>query len=1077
MSNPIHLDVQKTFEAKGLQAVFREVLGWDASANEFESFPTSLATVRGEKIASLLNGVVVFRFDFSGQPAVVPSLQKEISRAVGARYVERLLVFETDDSTTWLWPKKTASGALTHEKLIVPSKTLPLYLAQRLSALRFSSADHMRGVSIQELREKLRGSFDTSTVTKKFFDRFKRQHEDLASSIKGLTPEEAGSYATLLLNRLMFIYFLQKKEFLNSDSNYLRTCLRQIQSLEQPASFYGFYRDLLLVLFFEGLNKKERDFSAPQIQKIIGQVPYVNGGIFGETELERNKRIDVPDKVFESIFDFFDSFTWHLDTRPTGKADEINPEVIGYIFEQYINFTAGGKKENGAYYTKQDVTGYMVSQTLVPRILDLLFENGLDPLALVHASKDRYIFDSMLHGWNADEGEWHTAPSNLHKLWLDDPKGWGDLDDAKQNTDLCLPGESWVEMFHRRERVGQLRRQISNGEISEVNELITLNLNGQLLLLDALQTLDSEADLKQIWERLSTLSIIDPTCGSGAFLFAALEVLEDVYSALIDVAEELSIKSEFAQMLIREIALHPNRRYFIRKKASLSNLFGTDLMPDAIETAKLRVFLALASCLDSTSEMEPLPDLDFNFKAGNLIVGIQGLQDVDRISEGDLTSQLELRQLEPLISDYSNKYGEFVRELIGNEGDTAPAKASLSLLNKSIRFECDQVLARLLFIPPDEVKSWISEKRPFHWFAEFPQVFARGGFDVVVGNPPYVKRSECDVNDFRGYLTHESPDLFAVCYERSLSLLSTSGRHSFVVMLNLAFSPSFGPLRKVIASREGSEWWSTYGKRPDSLFAGVQVVNTILTVAVGTTKMSTAHRIFSKESRLSLFETLDFYPITRSGKDIPLRGGMANLIAERIRDAKLLSPVRQSEATISVRLTGRYWFPGLPTAPLLLDDKMQPTHTTDPRVPSVQLYEGEDKSIALASLVGKLGYLWWSSTGDDFHTKTSETIQPRVLALSVPSTSALKSSAEAVLESGMTAAFASRNAGWLQSNIRWTSVRDKTDVFDKELLDSLGLGEEWRNLNIWYRQVMKSTGENSNGVVIPEGLARQIFGV
>lgn len=1074
MSKPIHQLVKETHEQKGLQAVFRDVLGWDTTSGQEETFATSLPAVKGQKLASLLNGVVVFSFDFSDQKSVSPSFQKEISRAVGVRYAERLIVINNQDSTTWLWPKKTSSGTLTHEKLIVPANSLPLFLAQRLAALRFTAEDHMRGISVQELREKLRGSFDTSTVTKKFYDRFKNQHQELAASIKGLSQDDAGSYATLLLNRLMFIYFLQKKEFLNSDPNYLRTCLRKLQELDQSVNFYNFYRDLLLVLFFEGLNKKERDFKTPQIRTIIGQVPYVNGGIFGETELERNHQIEVPDAVFESIFDFFDSFTWHLDTRPTGKADEINPEVIGYIFEQYINFTAGGKKENGAYYTKQDVTGYMVGQTLVPRILDVLVENGMNPLAQVPLSNDRYIFDSMLHGWDTEKSSWHTAPENLNRVWLEDPIGWHELDEADLDPILCLPGESWVEMFHRRERVEKLRIKLSSGEISEVNELITLNLNGQLLLLDAIQTIDSEADLRAVWERLSTLSIIDPTCGSGAFLFAALEILEDVYSAIVDVAEELSSRSVFAQQLIDDVAKHPNRRYFIRKKASLSNLYGTDLMPDAIETAKLRVFLALASCLDSKDQMEPLPDLDFNFKAGNLIVGIKDLNDIDRISEGDLTSQLELRQLEPLIVEYSEKYGEFVEGLIGNDVDATSAKRSLTSLNNSITAECDQVLARLLFIPQKETSAWIDEKRPFHWFAEFPQVFSRGGFDVIVGNPPYVKRSETDVSDFRGYRTADAPDLFAVCYERSLSLLSDAGRHSFIVMLNLAFSPGLNTLRKVISDRSGSEWWSTFGKRPDSLFSGVQVVNTILTISRGSTCASSCHQIFSKESRKSLFQTLDYYGISREGSDIPLRGGVANGIADRIRVAAGADR-RIGQETIAVRLTGRYWFPAIPNAPFVLNEELELTDDLDPRVPEVNLFEDEKRLVALATLVGKIGYLWWSSTGDDFDTKVSETLQPRLFALEAPFSPLLQTYADAILESGMRAAFASKNAGWYQSNIRWTSVRRETDLFDLELMKETGLESEWRNLNIWYRKVMKSTGENNNGVALSPELARRVF--
>ncbi len=95
------------------------------------------------------------------------------------------------------------------------------------------------------------------------------------------------------------------------------------------------------------------------------EVPYVNGGIFETHSIEVRYKIQVRDEYFERIFEFFDDFTWHLDTRPTGNSNAINPDVLGYVFEQYINLTAAGRRENGAYYTKQDVTGYMASTTLV----------------------------------------------------------------------------------------------------------------------------------------------------------------------------------------------------------------------------------------------------------------------------------------------------------------------------------------------------------------------------------------------------------------------------------------------------------------------------------------------------------------------------------------------------------------------------------------------------------------------------------------------------------------------------------------------------------------------------------------
>lgn len=98
---------------------------------------------------------------------------------------------------------------------------------------------------------------------------------------------------------------------------------------------------------------------------MLGKVPYLNGGLFDVHELEeREQNIQIPDEAFEHVFEPFDAYSWHLDDRPMRADNEINPDVLGYIFEKYIN-----QKEMGAYYTKDDITGYIARNTLLPVIL------------------------------------------------------------------------------------------------------------------------------------------------------------------------------------------------------------------------------------------------------------------------------------------------------------------------------------------------------------------------------------------------------------------------------------------------------------------------------------------------------------------------------------------------------------------------------------------------------------------------------------------------------------------------------------------------------------------------------------
>ena len=170
----------------------------------------------------------------------------------------------------------------------------------------------------------------------------------------------------------------------------------------------------LLRLFHEGLGQPEAQ-RAPDLAALLGRVPFLNGGLFDQHELEReNPDIVIPDAAFEGVFEFFDAYSWHLDERP-GKADnEINPDVLGYIFEKYVN-----QKQMGAYYTKEDITGYISRNTVIPFLFDaarkecpVAFGPDGGVWRLLQEDPDRYIYPAVGHGiaWNARQPE---APVRL----------------------------------------------------------------------------------------------------------------------------------------------------------------------------------------------------------------------------------------------------------------------------------------------------------------------------------------------------------------------------------------------------------------------------------------------------------------------------------------------------------------------------------------------------------------------------------------------------------------------------------------------------------------------------------------
>ena len=1064
--------IRDTFNEKGLKKTLLEGMLWGLPATQSVSINVDGSVVTVEVLAELPGAA------FLQTKAPSPDATgwfKQVDRELAKRFPERLIRFQHSKEDSWFWPKKLASGSLSYERLITGHNRLPDYLAQRLAGLAFTAKDHqtLGAINPVSVKEKIRGQFESSKVTSDFFKKFKEKHELLSEAISGIpSVDEASSYSTLILNRLMFIYFLQKKEFLNGDPNYLKTCLTKVQDLKGKDKFYSFYKDYLLELFFNKLDNPTGKISDPVIHEIAGDIPYVNGGVFSQSIAESKYEIDIPDSAFEEIFGFFDSYTWHLDTRPTGTPNEINPEVIGYIFEQYINFTADGKKENGAYYTKHDVTGFMVGQTLVPRILDEVLKLGLDPFHILKADPDSYIFESLKHGWDNELGTWKLIDQQLVDCWDGDPLYWALLDGSEPDPEVCLPDETWVETFARRERVESLREELSQGQVTEVNHLITLNLNSERLLSDLVITIDDQRQVESLWFAISGLKVIDPTCGSGAFLFAALEVLEVVYGNLLDRLEALGEKSR----VLDEMSSHPNRRYFLRKHSALRNLFGTDIMADAIETAKLRIFLALASCLEKKADLEPLPDLDFNLKVGNLVVGFVDSTDVSRVDNGRLIIENQLENLERSLVQHLELYEAFVSSSVHSSAESIERKSKLLVSEQELRDAANDYYAECTGKNLEDYAFWAEEVRPFHWSIEFPSVFSNGGFDVVIGNPPYISRRMLDqetIKDIVGYRTQNFRDFYAVCFERSLQLLKTNGRLSLIVMLSLSFGDTNRNLRSVISDRNAAEWWSTFGLWPTGLFSGAGVRNTVLSVGPGVGIHTTHHHIFNNQIRKWMFEAINFVPTKRVGGDAIVRAGVAQVLAEAI-EGSVADLGSKSGKDLYYRPAANYWVPIFPERPHFFDRSGRGLGT-DPRVSALALGDNESEDISLMVLAGKVGFLFWSAVGDDFDVNERELIPPRRFVLSNPASEALQAIAYKAKQAAALATVRNPYAGNVFINIRWASLRRETDVFDRALLEHLDLLQHWRALNIWYRLVMRSNGSKSEAGLMSQDQAAKVW--
>jgi len=809
-------------------------------------------------------------------------------------------------------------------------------------------------VTIQDIKEKIQASFavNSEKITKDFFREFKQEHDRFFNFITGIDDEikEDGKgkkknrkkdwYASVMLNRLMFCYFVQKKGFLDGDVNYLHNKLKAFISAKEDGSFYTtFYRGFLCALFHDGLNspRHQEDF-----HKKYGCIPYLNGGMFDEHEIEREyKDIDIEDEAFENLFSFFDKWEWHLDTRLTASGKDINPDVLGYIFEQYINDRAA----MGAYYTKEDVTEYISRNCILPFLIDKTAEKSPQAFktngyvwSLLRNSGDKYIYDAVKKGYSADWQE--RIPDYIQqgipllpeqKNLLERRSRWNE----KTDDEFALPTEIWRETIERLQRCDSLLAKISNGEITEINDFITYNLDIRLFVEDVIRNTQDHLLVLHFYEALQNVTILDPTCGSGAFLFAAMNILEPLYEACIDRMEDFNKQNGNlfkAQLEEIDAKYSSNRQYFIFKSIILRNLYGVDIMVEATEIAKLRLFLKMVAVVEvdrhkDNMGLDPLPDIDFNIKCGNTLVGYATEQEIDKIlHEGDMFAAKEFKdKINMLMLQVSKAYELFRSEQLKAFDDNASIKATkeelkkrLLKLNNLLNHHMHTSIARTC-----NYEAWLKSHQPFHWLAEFYQIInGNGGFDVIIGNPPYVeytrknkdtKISVSDIYKIKNYKTEACSNLYAFVIERSILLAKDINNISFIVPLTIASNNNMQVVRDMICDL-GTIYFSHYEIRPSKLFEGVEQRLTIFVIRQGNGKSlySTSIRRWKSEHRPLLFKTLYYSPSFNNGSiwrtSSLLESSIYGKYEKQLPVNYYLSSVKNEECKICYRTAGvRYW--------------------------------------------------------------------------------------------------------------------------------------------------------------------------
>jgi len=498
--------------------------------------------------------------------------------------------------------------------------------------------------------------YDTRQVVEDFYRQFEELRTNLVEEVAGV-PDDRGDvnqrYVQVILDRMIFLYFIQEKRLLDRKRDYLR--LHHDRILDEGGDLYDeFYRQL----FFEYLakDKNHRDF---------GTLPYLNGGLFSQSPVEEEfpdaklgESSERTNELFEDILEFLAGWNWNVDERlDIVDPKNLSPAILGHIFEQTVN-----QKEMGAYYTPEEITGFMARRTIHAHLLDCLNE---------------------------------TVDTAYEEL--DDVFGLS-ATDQEDSIELLADGG-----------VAAAPVDIETVEVDHVETLYH--------------------------EILTEMRVLDPAVGSGAFLLAAQDVLLDIYVQCFEVFWEANRFELESRTKVELDEIGNSRRsasLYAKRSAILNNLYGVDIDEGAVEICKLRLWLSMVADIeDEPSEVEPLPNIDFNIRQGNSLIGY-----TDELpSDGDTT-----------WDDWNvrDKYREIIEAVQNhrNAVDSTEATKWRKIAEERMdrhRPKFDEQLAKNAREAgvEDLTTSELRSSEPFHWVIEFPEVWVDGRFDIIIGNPPW----------------------------------------------------------------------------------------------------------------------------------------------------------------------------------------------------------------------------------------------------------------------------------------------------------------------------------------------------
>jgi hypothetical protein len=671
----------------------------------------------------------------------------------------------------------------------------------------------------------------------------------------------------------------------------------------------------------------------------------------------------------------------------------------------------------GAYYTKEDITDYIGKNTIIPFLLEKVKTYHPAPFApggsfwqYLQDSGDEYIYDAVKKGGEACKTMGEVAiPENI-KIGIDTKKP--DLLERRKNWNtttpeaIGLPTEIWRETIARLERYFELKRKISKGEITEINDFITYNLNIRHLVQDYIDQTADKKFIRQFYKALTSITILDPTCGSGAFLFAALNILEPLYEVCLQRMEEFhstnpKANKDFEDHLLPLLSgQHPSRSYYIYKTIILNNLYGIDLMKEAVEIAKLRLFLKLVAEVDPSRRkknygLEPLPDIDFNIRSGNTLVGFatEGqLEEVVREHEGPLTYKERYDELKMECDAAAGSFNHFKRMQMAISSDSfviRKAKQDYAEAIKTLDEKLNRYLADTYGLgaktqwksqkeKEKAYQNWKDSHQPFHWFAEFYEIISNGGFDVVIGNPPYVEYSKVKKDyQIKNYETESCGNLYANVMEISMRISKTKSKNGFIVPLASFSTKRMLPLRTLYIKNGNFLYLSNYEatSNPSTIFIGVKIQLSIVILDKNSNNnceifTTFYNRSYSLERNLLFNKVIYQKPLIHNNYITRVNNNIEISILNKLFTQKNMGLFLVGENKVFYRNMGNFFFKlAFKNEPIYYKNGIKESSST---VSFLSTNSISDSCVVIGIINSSLFYYYWILFSDCYHLSKSD---------------------------------------------------------------------------------------------------------